>query len=303
MIKLTYIKTIESDAYMAGKLIRFDWAVKKLLRSKANFDILEGFLSELLKKDIKIQNILESEGNQETEIDKYNRVDVVVKDENDEIILIEVQVNREADFLSRMLYGTSKVITEYISKGDPYQKVKKVYSVNILYFDLGHGDDYIYYGSTSFIGIHKKDELKLSSGQREVYKRELVRQVYPEYYIIKLNQFDDVAKDTLDEWIYFMKNEEVPENFTAKGLSEAKEKLDSMKLSKDEQARYKRFLENLHYEASMVETGKLEGRIEGRKEGRSEGILQTAKNLKSLNIDLETIVKATGLTREEIEKL
>jgi predicted transposase/invertase (TIGR01784 family) len=280
---------------MAGKLIRFDWAVKKLLRSKANFGILEGFLSELLKKDIKIQNIIESEGNQETEIDKYNRVDVVVKDESDEIILIEIQVNREADFLSRMLYGTSKVITEYISKGDPYQKVKKVYSVNILYFDLGHGDDYIYYGSTSFIGVHKKDELKLSSGQKEVYKRELVSHVYPEYYIIKLNQFNDVAKDPLDEWIYFLKNEDVPDNFTAKGLSEAKEKLDSMKLPKDEQARYKRFLENLHYEASMVETGKIEGRIEMKYE--------IARNMKDLNVDVYTIIKATGLTREKIEKL
>ena len=290
---------IESDAAMAGKLIRFDWAVKKLLRSKANFGILEGFLSELLKKDIKIQNILESEGNQENALDKYNRVDVVVKDENDEIILIELQVNREADFLSRMLYGTSKVITEYIVKGEPYEKVKKVYSVNILYFDLGHGDDYIYYGSTNFIGIHNKDELKLSSSQKEVYKRELVSEVYPEYYIIKLNQFNDVAKDTLDEWIYFLKNEEVPDNFTAKGLSEAKEKLDSMKLSKNEQAGYKRFLENLHYEASMVATGKLDGKIEGR----IEGIIQTAKNLKDMGMDVEIIIKATGLTKEEIDKI
>ena len=290
---------IESDAAMAGKLIRFDWAVKKLLRSKANFGILEGFLSELLKKDIKIQNILESEGNQENELDKYNRVDVVVKDENDEIILIEIQVNREADFLSRMLYGTSKVITEYINKGDPYEKVKKVYSVNILYFDLGHGDDYIYYGSTNFIGIHNKDELKLSSSQKEVYKRELVSQVYPEYYIIKLNQFNDVAKDTLDEWIYFLKNEEVQDNFTAKGLSEAKEKLDRMKLSKNEQAGYKRFLENLHYEASMVATGKLDGRIEGRMEER----LKNAKGMKDMNFDVEVIIKITGLTKEEIDEI
>ena len=34
------------------KLITFDWAMKRLLRSKANFDILEGFLSELLDEDI-----------------------------------------------------------------------------------------------------------------------------------------------------------------------------------------------------------------------------------------------------------
>ena len=39
-------------------LIRFDWAVKRLLRNKANFKVIEGFLSELLHDDIKIQNIL-----------------------------------------------------------------------------------------------------------------------------------------------------------------------------------------------------------------------------------------------------
>lgn len=52
---------------MSKKLIRFDWAFKKLLRNKANFVILEGFLSELLFDDIRIEKILESEGNQETD--------------------------------------------------------------------------------------------------------------------------------------------------------------------------------------------------------------------------------------------
>jgi len=90
MFKLIY-KLIWKWCYiMVGKLVRFDWAVKKLLRSKANFGILEGFLSELLKKDIKIDRILESEGNQETKSDKFNRVDIIVKDENGELILIEV---------------------------------------------------------------------------------------------------------------------------------------------------------------------------------------------------------------------
>jgi hypothetical protein len=42
---------------MTKKLIRFDWAVKKLLRNKANFVVLEGFLSELLFDDIKIQKM------------------------------------------------------------------------------------------------------------------------------------------------------------------------------------------------------------------------------------------------------
>ena len=45
---------------MQRKLISFDWAIKRILRSKANFEILEGFLSELLKEDITILEVLES---------------------------------------------------------------------------------------------------------------------------------------------------------------------------------------------------------------------------------------------------
>ena len=58
---------------MKDRLVRFDWAMKKLLRNKANFEILEGFLSELLLQDVKIQNILESESNKQSEDDKKSR--------------------------------------------------------------------------------------------------------------------------------------------------------------------------------------------------------------------------------------
>ena len=122
------------------RLISFDWAMKKLLRSKANFEILEGFLSELLKDDIRILEVLESEGNKENRRDKFNRVDLKVKDQKNEIIIIEVQYEREFDYLQRILYGTSKVVTEHLGESDPYSKVVKVISVNILYFDLGQGE-------------------------------------------------------------------------------------------------------------------------------------------------------------------
>jgi len=198
-----------------------------------------------------------------------------------------------------MLYGSSKAITEYIKKVIPIQKVNKVYSVNILYFNLGHGDDYIYYGSTKFVGIHKNDELRLNQSQQDVYKKSYVSEVYPEYYIIKVDEFDDIEKDTLDEWIYFLKNEDVKDNFTAKGLLEAKEKLDSMRLSPEDQTNYKSFLEDLHYEASMLQTSK----IEGQNEGRIEMKLEIAKSLKDINTLIETIIHSTGLTKAEIEKL
>ena len=190
------------------QLIRFDWAMKRLLRSKANFGILEGFLSELLKRDLKILSLLESESNKEDKDGKLNRVDILAELTTGERVLIEVQVNSETDYFYRMLFGTSKIVTEYLGEGEPYSQIKKVYSINILYFDLGHGNDYIYHGTTSFVGMHNNDLLALTEKQKGVFQKDKVCEIYPEYYLIKLNQFNEIAKDTLDEWIYFLKTEE-----------------------------------------------------------------------------------------------
>ena len=64
---------------LRDRYIRFDWAIKRLLRQKANFGVLEGFLTVFLNEPIKIIEILESEGNQQTEDDKFNRVDIKAK--------------------------------------------------------------------------------------------------------------------------------------------------------------------------------------------------------------------------------
>ncbi|MBF0228234.1 MAG: Rpn family recombination-promoting nuclease/putative transposase [Desulfamplus sp.] len=298
------------------KLISFDWAMKKLLRSKANFEILEGFLSELLKDDIKILEILESESNKDNSRDKFNRVDLKVKNLKDEIIVIEVQYDRELDYLQRLLFGASRVITEHLDKGDPYSNIVKVVSVSILYFDLGQGTDYVYYGQTSFTGIHKQDTLQLSEEQQEVYKKNGLHEIFPEYYLIKVNNFDDIAKNTLDEWIYFLKNEEIKENFSAKGLKKAKEELSILKLPEEERRAYERYEDDLHYQASMVEStytvgmlkgkkdGREEGLKEGRQEGKEEGRQEIALNLISAGLlDLESISRFTGLTLEKVKML
>ena len=69
------------------KYIRFDWAIKRLLRQKANFDVLEGFLTVFLNEKVEILEILESEGNQKAEDDKFNRVDIKAKNSKGEIII------------------------------------------------------------------------------------------------------------------------------------------------------------------------------------------------------------------------
>lgn len=292
----------------ARKLISFDWALTKLLRSKANFGILEGFLSELLREDIRILEVLDSESNKEDAKDKFNRVDLKVKNAKGEVLIIEVQYERELDYLHRILYAASRTLVDHMKEGAPYSDVVKVISVNILYFDLGQGEDYVYVGRTRFHGLHKRDELALSPDQQALFPgKQQIWQVFPEYYLIKVNRFDDVAKDTLDEWIYFLKNEEIKNEFSAKGLKEAKAKLDVMKLPEEERRAYQRYLEDLSYQASMVQSsygiGRIKGREEGRRLGAAEARLAMARALKNKGIATEIIAEASGLSPGEIENL
>ena len=284
---------------MSKRLIRFDWAVKKLLLNKANFAVLEGFLSELLFDDIKIQKILESEGNQETENDKYNRVDILTQNSKNELIIVEIQNTYEIDFFHRMIYGTSKALIENISLGQPYSEIKKIISINIVYFDLGQGKDYVYKGKTNFEGLHEKDTLQLSIQQKQTFTKKEISDFFPEYYIIKVNKFNDIAKDTLDEWVYFLKNSEVKDEFKAKGLAEAKEVLDIMRLDKEQQYGYNRYLDYLHYKASEI----LSLRLEAEDKVRQDRNFEIAKNFIVMGLDNVTIANGTGLTVDQIENL
>jgi len=298
---------------MKRKLITFDWAIKRLLRSKANFGILEGFLTELLKEDITILDVLESEGNKKEKQDKFNRVDLKVRNSKDEIIIIEIQYDREYDYLQRIFYGVSKTAIEYMEEGQAYSKITKVISVNILYFDLGKGSDYIYKGATSFIGLHQHDLLELTEKQKELFKKDNVESLYPEYYLIKINRFNDIAKDALDEWIYFLKNEEIKESFTAKGLKEAQEKLSIMKLPEEEQKAYDHYKDDLHYQASMFESsfgdgygvghkeGKALGEAVGETKGEAKATRQMVLNMAKKEMSIELIAGITGLTEKEVQ--
>lgn len=295
---------------MAKKHIRFDWAAKKMLRDKKNFDILEGFLSELLKEDIIIEGLCESESNQEEEGDKFNRVDLFAENSKGEHIIIEIQNTRELDYLMRMLFGTSKAITEYLLEGDPYARINKVIAISIVYFGLGKGDDYIYVGQTKFTGLHSKKELELTKAQKDLLRQPTIHQAYPEYYLIQTTRFKNVINEPLDEWIYFLKNNEVLESFKAKGMGAVREKLAVSNLPDDDRRKYNKFLDNLHWEASVAETAKIEEaeRIaekieEAENKAKKEKAIEIAIQLIKLNLPSDQISMATGLSEKEIEQL
>ena len=304
-------------------IIRFDWAAKRLLRNKANYAVLEGLVTVLLGEKIAIIEMLESESNQDSANDKFNRVDIKAKDSKGDIILIEIQLTREWYYLQRVLYGVSKTITEHISLGSKYEEVKKIYSINILYFDLGKGSDYLYHGTTTFIGVHTKDELIVRKRDKDAIRTCSPTEIFPEYFLIRVNEFNEVAKTPIEEWMDFLKNNHIKDNTETPGLREAKEQLRVLQMNDAERKAYDNYLDTIRTQDSVLDTyrtegllegrmigreeGRAEGREEGREEGRAEGArnqsIAIAKEMIKMNLDKSIIKRATGLTDEELDNL
>ncbi|MDE7466290.1 MAG: Rpn family recombination-promoting nuclease/putative transposase [Muribaculaceae bacterium] len=300
-----------------NRLVRFDWAIKRLLRHKADHTILNGFLSSLLGTEIKIDRLLESEGNQESEDDKFNRVDLLAENDKGEKILIEVQNDSETDYFHRMAYGTSKLITEYIKRGESYDKISRIYSINIVYFNLGVGDDVVYTGTTEFRGLHDHKLLELSGRMKKRYDISKVSEIFPQYYLLKANDFNRWSKVPLEQWLFFLSNSEIPEDATAPGLQEAREELKISKLSRPEREAYYAHLDNLRSARNIVETARDEGLFEGmeigmakgRAEGRAEGIEEgkmfqirkSVKRMREKGLDDTLIAKLLDIPIEDLD--
>ena len=251
-----------------NKYIRFDWAVKRMLRDKANFAVLEGLVTVLLGEKIVIVELLESEGNQDSSDAKFNRVDIKAKNSKGEIIIVEVQLTRQLYYLQRMLYGVSKAITEHIQIGHKYDQVKKVYSINILYFDLGQGSDYLYHGKTVFTGVHTGDHLKVNTKEANEIRMAVPEDVFPEYYIIRVNEFNDIATTPIEEWLDYLKNNRIKDDTSTPGLQEARKKLLYMTMSDADRRAYDAHMDDIMVQNDVLDTAKMEGRAEGRAEGQ-----------------------------------
>lgn len=311
----------QSDKIMQNQnlYIRFDWAVKRLLRNKANFGVLEGFLTVLLDESIHIVEILESESNQMTAEDKFNRVDIKAKNSKGEIIIVEIQNTRELYYLERILYGVAKAITEHIQLGASYQEVKKVYSISILYFDIGKGSDYLYHGQNQFVGVHTKDQLVVNTKERNAIIPRLPVEIFPEYFLIRVNEFNQVAVTPLEEWMKYLKTGVIDPGTQTPGLEEARQKLQYYSMTSEERYAYDEHINAIMIQNDVLDSVKLEGREEGREEGRQEGHEEglregheegskkekqnIARKMKTDGLPVDMILKYSGLSVEEIEKL
>ena len=276
--------------YTDNSFVRFDWAAKYMLRDKADFEVFEGLMTVLIGEPVKIVELLESESNPTRKKGKYNQVDIKAKNNKDEIILVEIQLEPGSEYMQRILFGVSKAITEHIQKGQDYTNVKKVYSINILYYNFCDGEDYLYHGFNQFIGVNKGDTLRMGEKRKKQIKGDVVKNqdVFPEYYILRVSKFDkETAETPLEEWMRYLKEGYIDPKTTAPGLQRAREKLRVLSMTDQERWDYEHFLYEKWCEWSIIDyaeteawnkawdkafaAGEAEGRADGERKGRRDG--------------------------------
>ena len=211
-----------------------------------------------------------------------------------------------------MQFGTAKVVTEYTKSGKEYRTVPKVYSINIVYFGLGQGKGYIYKGTTVFTNLNnKKDVLKLTKRQQELFETKEVSGIFPIYYILRVNKFDEEVTTPLKEWISFLKTGHIPDSYTAQGLSEARNVLRVDSLSEEDRKAYFRYMDSLSLSKSVLwssrvlgyDEGEKAGIVKGRAEGRTEQLVESIKKFIAKGFDFDEVVKILEVPTDQIPEL
>ena len=260
---------------MSREIISFDWALKYTLRDKANFDLLGGLFSSVLGREVKVEDLLESEGNKDYEDSKLIRLDIKARLDNRELAIIELQYKPEHHLFSRLLFYASKTLVEHVKIGSDYETLPKIYVICICNFSLGSSQEHAYHGQHKFTGIYSKQELELSPGDQQKLSLRLTDDVFPEYFIFSLTKFDGEAGDALGEWLYAIKTGKVQPSFRAPGIQQAATRLDLMQMDSQERKRYEEFQYNQRIEKNqelgVVSEAEARGRLIGESIGEARG--------------------------------
>ena len=312
------------------KLISFDFAIKYLLRDKGNYDIIEAFISALLTdqgyKPVKIVALLDTESNKEEYSQKKSLADLIVEDTDKTKYIIEIERQVTKSFIHKSCFNASRLIVDQLGPAADYLDIKKVFHISLLYFPLGNGT--VYHGKTIFRETETDEKLSFHIEDKEHHIAYDAIDILPEYIFISVPQFDDRLEKEIDEWLYVMKHGEVPTGFQSPSMAKVAERLSILNMSQGARNEYFKYNKEIATYKDAIGTAKEEGISEGMEIGREQGIeqgieqgmqqgmqqgieqgmqqekLAIAKNmLFHLGLGLDIVQQATGLSREELEKL
>jgi len=272
-----------------------DFGFKRLFGTELNKELLIDFLNQILP-DKKIKELTYSSGEKQglTELDRKAIFDLYCIGENGERFIVEMQKAKQNYFKDRSVFYASFPIQEQAKMNKWDYKLAPVYSIGILDFIF---DD------------HKEEEellhiVELKDQNCEVFYDKL------KFVYIELPKFKKEEKDLVtqyDKWLYVFTHlselQNRPQKLQDRIFAKLFESAEIAKFSKKERAAYEDSLKYYRDIKNVVDTSKEEGKEEGREEGREERNLEIAIELKKNNVSTEIIMKSTGLSKEEIEKL
>ena len=315
---------------MERTIISFDYAIKDILRDKANFDILSGFLTELIEQPVAVQAVLKSEGNSSTVDGKVNHLDLMTIINDSELAVFEIQYFDQLDFFGEIVFKACKAIVEQISSGET--DIKKIYSINISHFRMEAKDEYMFVANLNeFKGIHFDEIIPFS---QYLDPRGVPKDIHSEYFLIIPKKYKEENDDKnennkkvrtknskFDEWVYVLKNAVVKSDFTAAGIQAAGDKLNVLKMTPQQRAQYEADRRLDLTLKTQLYTAEQKGRIAGRAAGRAKveaerraEVEAEAKGRENAIIDIvirghkkgfsiETIAELTELSHEQILKI
>ena len=275
--KVCYSEEAKKSGRKQGMLISFDYAIKFLLKNKADFYVVEDFISSLLElvgyPKVKILTVKDPENQKSLSTTKITIPDLLVEDETGKHYLIEIEKSFFSDAGYKAHYNTSyATVHHFIDKGGDFSKIEKVLHISILYEAYGNVNDYLYHGKTEPRGIntHQKLMIQKNIGGRKHNTLEDL----PEYFYVFPENFHESFKSKFDEWVHMLKTGEIRSEAFDKyrDLKKVEKRLDYLNLNDSEKREFDKLQANRAKESCKLKDAKEKGREEGLEKGREEGL-------------------------------
>ena len=287
---------IENDKYINPLT---DFGFKKLFGSEMNKDLLIDFLNQILPKNKKVKDLAYSSTDKPgaTKKDRKAIFDLYCTSPEGDKFIVEMQKAKQIYFKDRSLFYSTFPIQEQAQKGDWNFKLNPVYSIDVLDFKFEEKTS-----KEENISLHHIIELKNQNG--EVFYDKL-KFVYLE--LPKFTKKVDELRTQYEKWLYVLRHlsdlQERPKALQERVFTKLFRAAEIANFTKEEKEAYEESLKHYRDIKNVVDSSKEEGRLEGIEQGIDKRNLEIAKTMKKEGESINKIIKYTGLTKEQIEKI
>ena len=251
---------------MNRKIISLDFAIKTILKA-GDKKVIEGLINAILEytsgnnNHITVVEFLDKEFNKDNKLLKTSIADLLIKDQNNNYYVFEIERTDDRSIFHKALSNTSKIIHNCVLKNtggkDDYLVIKKVFHLTLAFFDVGE-NAVVVRGNTKFTNLTENKPFKFNI-KNDKGEKISATDIFPEYITLCVNNFNDKVKANLDEWLYAFKHEEIKDDFNAPGIKEAADTLDYINMTPAQKAELHEYRKSITDAYNQAQTAMAKG--------------------------------------------